>query len=192
MPEQAAPAAINWVTAFWVPFGAAALGGLLSAFGAVIAIAWHANDQRKSRDRAAVDLFNHLLREQGRYLSKIGDYRAQGGQFSFLDADKMQAVFQAFERNREWLVWIKDESLRSRIADQLSDNHLWVTIVRNVASEEQQASNLMAGLVVNSPDWFAAKTRADNALSTSNNLFPDVTRLRDSTHALAGELAAKA
>lgn len=194
MTDAAAPAeAFNWLTAFWVPFGAAALGGVLSALGAVIAIAWQAHEQRKNRDRSAVDLFSHLLREQGRHLSRIGDYRAaQSGQFSFLDADKMQAVFQAFERNREWLVWIKDETLRSRIADQLSDNHIWISIIRNVATEQNQSSTLMSSLNPSSSEWQMAKSKVDETTNTINTLFAEVHRLRDSTLGLAAELASKA
>jgi hypothetical protein len=184
--------AINWLTAFWVPFGAAALGGLLSAVGAVVAIAWQSREQRTARDRAAVDLFSHLLREQGRYLSKIGDYRAaQSGQFSFIDADKMQAVFQAFERNREWLVWIKDEALRSRIADQLSDNHIWVTIIRNLATEQQQAGIALTSLASGTAEWQVANQRNQDAATAINNLFSDVNRLRDNTLGLASELGSK-
>lgn len=193
MGALAAPTeAVNWLTAFWVPFGAAALGGLLSALGAVVAIAWQSHEQRTVRDRAAVDLFRHLLREQGRYLSKIGDYRAaQSGQFSFIDADKMQAVFQAFERNREWLVWIKDEPLRSKIADQLSDNHIWVTVIRNLATEQQQTAISLTGLASGTVEWQGANQRSQDTASTINNLFADINRLRDNTLGLASELGSK-
>lgn len=193
MAGVAAPQAVNWLAAFWVPFGAAALGGVLSAIGAVAAIAWQAREQRTSRDKAAIDLFNHLLREQGRYLGRIGDYRsAQSGQFSFIDADKMQAIFEAFGRNREWLVWIKDESLRGRIVDQISDNHIWVTITRGQASEQQQALADLAKIDAGSIDFQAASDRNQQALTTINNLFADVNRLRDNTLGLAAELSSRA
>lgn len=190
--EPAAAESLNWLSSVWIPLAAAIVGGLLSSLGAVASIAWQAREQRQTRDRASVELFAHLLSEQARYLTKIGEYRAAfGGQFSFIEADRLQATFQTFDRNREWLVWLKDEALRARIADALSDNNMWVFLARNLASEQQQAANEIGSSEVDTAERKAAQGRHDVATNNLNTVFADLTRLRDNSRTLAESLAAE-
>jgi hypothetical protein len=73
-----------------------------------------------------------LFREQERSLDLIMTKKANFQYFSYWDLNIMQANYDVFHRNKEWMVHLKDRALHEEIFDLATDLQIWTAHAREL------------------------------------------------------------
>ena len=161
-----------------IPLFSALVGGFLSALGAWFSIGRQIKHGQQSVDQASVELFRFLISEQQRELMALETYRsANGGAVAIIDIDRMLANYEIFARNKEWIVRIRDELVRTRIMDLITEIQIWATVVRGQWLQLGENRSVLAG-EADQASRVIAIANADRIETQLNAMFADLPRLK--------------
>lgn len=105
---------------------AALLGGLLSGFGAWLAVGRQMKAQTRGLDEMASEFLKFYIGEQREKIDTVLKYRgSQTGQHDLFSLSLILSNYSLFERNRETLIRIKDKQLRSDILHHVLGVQTW-------------------------------------------------------------------
>ena len=151
---------------------AALIGGVLSAFGAWLAIGRQLSANREQQKRTATELFVFVLEQQLSTLDDLIAYRsANGGNINYLYLSAITSTQQLFERNREWLVWVAGRSVRKKILDATMHIAIWADQVKNAASAEDDANYRLSCLNSGEPVYLQVQQQVQQYRSNKDSLF---------------------